>query len=62
MSGMASTPSRGGQPPPRPLAAGRKTTVFLLGLALLVAASFGSLDLQWAQFLSLEAKIGRAHV
>jgi len=45
----------GGQRPPRPRAGGRKTTAFLLGLALLVVASFATLDLQWAQFLSLDA-------
>ena len=44
-----------GQPPPRPVAVRIKTTAFLLALVLLVSASFASLDLQWAQFLSLEA-------
>ena len=54
-SGTAPRPAPGGPPPPRSRAARRKTTAFLLGLALLVIASFASLDLQWAQFLSLEA-------
>ena len=41
--------------PPRLWDARCKTCWFIAGLALLVAASFWSLDLQWAQFLSLEA-------
>ena len=44
-----------GKPPPRPVAVRSKTTAFLLALLLLVVASFASLDLQWSQFLSLEA-------
>ncbi len=57
-SGAATVPGfapGAGRPPPRPPTTRRKTTVFLLGLALLVIASFGSLDLQWSQFLSLDA-------
>jgi len=49
---------------PRPthlLAARRKAALFTLALLALVLASFGSLDLQWAQFLSLDAarRMGR---
>jgi phosphonate transport system permease protein len=41
---------------PPPLFSARcKTCWFIAALALLVAASFWSLDLQWAQFLSLDA-------
>ncbi|WP_119964160.1 phosphonate ABC transporter, permease protein PhnE [Simplicispira lacusdiani] len=43
---------------PRPthlLAARRKAAWFTLALLALVLASFGSLDLQWAQFLSLDS-------
>ena len=55
-SAAASRPTPGGgKPPLRPVTARRKTKAFLLGLGLLVIASFASLDLQWAQFLSLEA-------
>ncbi|PXW98057.1 phosphonate transport system permease protein [Sphaerotilus hippei] len=41
--------------PPRPTGGRRQAVAFLLGLGLLVIGSFLSLDLQWAQFLSLEA-------
>lgn len=49
---------------PRPtqlLAARRQAALFTLALLALVLASFGSLDLQWAQFLSLDAarRMGR---
>lgn len=49
---------------PRPthlLAARRRAAWFTLALLALVLASFGSLDLQWAQFLSLDAarRMGR---
>ena len=40
---------------PRPPRASVSAWALALGLALLVVASFVSLDLQWAQFLSLEA-------
>ena len=41
--------------PPKLWDARCKTCWFLAGLAVLVVASFWSLDLQWAQFLSLDA-------
>ena len=41
--------------PPQRLALSLKAGGFLLGLSLLALASFWSLDLQWAQFLSLDA-------
>jgi phosphonate transport system permease protein len=41
--------------PPRLFDARCKACWFALGLVGLVLASFGSLDLQWAQFLSLDA-------
>jgi len=41
-------------PPPRP-SARCQACWFSAGLGLLVVASFGSLDLQWAQFFSLDA-------
>ena len=49
---------------PRPthlLAARRKAVLFTLALLTLVLASFGTLDLQWAQFLSLDSaqRMGR---
>lgn len=49
---------------PRPtqlLAARRQAALFILALLALVLASFGSLDLQWAQFLSLDSarRMGR---
>lgn len=52
-------PVRAANPPyklPAPVFdARRKARGFAAGIALLVVASFGSLDLQWAQFFSLEA-------
>ena len=41
--------------PPRLFDARCKACWFMAGLVVLVVASFASLDLQWAQFLSLEA-------
>lgn len=43
------------RPPPPLFDARGKASWFTLGIVLLVVASFWSLDLQWAQFLSLEA-------
>ncbi|MDZ4397733.1 MAG: phosphonate ABC transporter, permease protein PhnE, partial [Hydrogenophaga sp.] len=41
--------------PPRLFDARCKACWFVAGLVVLVVASFASLDLQWAQFLSLDA-------
>jgi phosphonate transport system permease protein len=43
------------QRPPLPFGERRRVGAFLAGLVVLVVASFWSLDLQWAAFLSLDA-------
>ena len=55
---MESKPSAANPPyrlPPRVFDARCRACWFTAGLGLLIVASFWSLDLQWAQFLSLEA-------